>query len=71
MCGRITQKSAPNQLGLKIVDLIEPGQDLEIPAPCFNGAPGQQHWVIRHHPETGKNRLDRLSRSSQRKRTDW
>jgi len=24
MCGRITQKSNPNQLGLKVVNLIEP-----------------------------------------------
>jgi putative SOS response-associated peptidase YedK len=60
MCGRITQKSPPNQLGLKIVDLIEPGQDMYDPTPRYNGAPGQQHWVIRRHPETGKYRLDRL-----------
>jgi putative SOS response-associated peptidase YedK len=60
MCGRITQKSPPNQLGLKIVDLIEPGHDVERRTPRFNGAPGQQHWVIRRHPETGEQRLDRL-----------
>jgi hypothetical protein len=29
MCGRITQKSPANQLGLKIVSLIEP---LDVPA---------------------------------------
>jgi hypothetical protein len=60
MCGRITQKSAPNQLALKIIDLVEPGHDLASPTPCFNGAPGQQHWVIRRNPETGEHRLDRL-----------
>jgi putative SOS response-associated peptidase YedK len=58
MCGRITQKSPPNQLGLKIVDLIEPGH--ENWTPRFNGAPGQQHWVIRRHPETGQHVLNRL-----------
>jgi putative SOS response-associated peptidase YedK len=45
---------------LKIVDLIKPGDVVEDPAPRFNGAPGQQHWVIRRHPETGENGLDRL-----------
>jgi putative SOS response-associated peptidase YedK len=60
MCGRITQKSPPNQLGLRIVDLIEPSHDVENPTARFNGAPGQQHWVIRRHPETCKDRLDRL-----------
>jgi hypothetical protein len=59
MCGRVTQKSPPNQLGLRIVDLIEPGDDVYNPTPPrFNGAPGQQHWVIRRHPETGQRRLD-------------
>ena len=28
--------------------------------PRFNGAPGQQHWVIRQHPKTGERHLDRL-----------
>jgi putative SOS response-associated peptidase YedK len=64
MCGRLTQKSSPNQLGLKIVDLVEPGHDMHDPTPRFNGAPGQQHWVIRRHPETGQRRLDRLWRGS-------
>jgi len=26
----------------------------------FNGAPGQQHWVIRQHPHSGERYLDRL-----------
>jgi putative SOS response-associated peptidase YedK len=58
MCGRITQKSPPSQLGLQIVDLVE--EDLDAP-PRYNGAPGQQHWVIRQHPETGKRVLSRLT----------
>ncbi len=57
MCGRITQKSPPNQLGLSIVSLIEP---LHVP-PRFNGAPGQEQWVIRQHPDTRERTLDRLS----------
>ncbi len=56
MCGRITQKSPPNQLGLSIVSLIEP---LHV-APRFNGAPGQEQWVIRQNPKTGERSLDRL-----------
>lgn len=56
MCGRITQKSPPNQLGLSIVSLIEP---LNVP-PRFNGAPGQEQWVIRQNPKTGEQTLDRL-----------
>lgn len=58
MCGRITQKSNPQLLGLKTATLIEPLD--EPPAPRFNGAPGQQHWVIRQQPRTGERHLDRL-----------
>jgi putative SOS response-associated peptidase YedK len=58
MCGRITQKSNPKVLGLKIVTLVEPLSDAR---PRYNGAPGQDHWVIRQHPETGASTLDRLS----------
>jgi putative SOS response-associated peptidase YedK len=58
MCGRITQKSDPRVLGLKIATLVEPLN--EPPAPRYNGAPGQLHWVIRQHPKTGERRLDRL-----------
>jgi putative SOS response-associated peptidase YedK len=28
--------------------------------PRYNGAPGQEHWVIRQHPKTGERSLDRL-----------
>jgi putative SOS response-associated peptidase YedK len=58
MCGRITQKSNPNRLGLGLttVTLIEPPW---VP-PRYNGAPGQDHWVIRQNPKTGERTLDRL-----------
>jgi putative SOS response-associated peptidase YedK len=58
MCGRITQKSDPNRLGLGLTttNLIEP---LQTP-PRYNGAPGQDHWVIRQNPKTGVRSLDRL-----------
>jgi putative SOS response-associated peptidase YedK len=58
MCGRITQKSNPQKLGLGLttVTLIEP---LQTPA-RYNGAPGQEHWIIRRNPKTGEPMLDRL-----------
>src|SRR5690242_11625327 len=59
MCGRVTQKSNPNRLGLGLttVNLVEPLYGLP---PKYNGAPGQEHWVIRQHPKTGERTLDRL-----------
>ena len=56
MCGRITQKSDLTRLGLGLttMTLIDP-----LP-PRYNGAPGQEHWVIRQHPKTGERSLDRL-----------
>ena len=59
MCGRITQKSNPKVLGLRIATLVEPLCETAI-APRYNGAPGQEHWLIRQHPQTGERRLDRL-----------
>jgi putative SOS response-associated peptidase YedK len=59
MCGRITQKSNPKVLGLGIVTLVEPLYADNTP-PRYNGAPGQEHWVIRQHPKTGEMHLDRL-----------
>ena len=59
MCGRITQKSNPKVLGLRIATLVEPLYADNTP-PRYNGAPGQEHWVIRQHPETGERHLDRL-----------
>jgi putative SOS response-associated peptidase YedK len=58
MCGRITQKSKAGRLGLGLttVTLIEP---LQAP-PRYNGAPGQDHWIIRQNPKTGVRSLDRL-----------
>ena len=58
MCGRFTQKSDPKVLGLGIATLVEPL--VEAP-PRYNGSPGQEHWVIRQHPDTGARTLDRLS----------
>jgi putative SOS response-associated peptidase YedK len=59
MCGRITQKSSPKVLALGLVTErpIEPAAATL----RFNGAPGQEHWVIRRHPETGGYSIDRLS----------
>jgi len=57
MCGRITQKSDPRVLALDVAILIEP---LYEAPPRFNGAPGQEHWVIRQHPKIGERALDRL-----------
>jgi hypothetical protein len=48
MCGRITQKGGELP-GLVTVSLIE-----EQFPPRWNGAPSQQFWVIRRHPETGE-----------------
>lgn len=56
MCGRITQKSPADQLRLRIATLVEPLHE----QPRYNGAPGQEHWVIRQHPKTGERTLDRL-----------
>jgi putative SOS response-associated peptidase YedK len=59
MCGRITQKSNPKVLGLKIATLVEPLYADNTP-PRYNGAPGQEHWVIRQNPKSGERALDRL-----------
>ena len=55
MCGRITQKSPAKQLGLGLI-LVEP---LHVP-PRYNGAPGQDQWVIRQNPKTGERTLQRI-----------
>ena len=62
MCGRITQKSNPRDLGLGLVsvNLIEPLVAGDAVAPRYNGSPGQDHWVIRQNPETGDRTLDKL-----------
>jgi putative SOS response-associated peptidase YedK len=54
MCGRITQKGGELP-GLVTVTLVE-----ELFPPRWNGAPSQDFWVIRQHPETSEYRRDRL-----------
>ena len=56
MCGRITQKSSLLSLGLHIV---RPDRTVGS-APRFNGAPGQEHWVLRRNTKTAEYALDRL-----------
>ena len=64
MCGRITQKSPPDELGLTII--MGTPDDPRVQAekrdwmPRYNGAPGQEHWVIRQNHKSGERSLDRL-----------
>lgn len=60
MCGRITQKSPPDQLGLRIVAGTPDDPRVRDIPPRYNGAPGQEHWVIRQNHKTGERSLDRL-----------
>ena len=55
-----------DQLGLKIIDALDPRDNLvpgdpfgNVP-PRYNGAPSQQLWVIRQNPQTGERSLDLL-----------
>jgi len=65
MCGRVIQRSLPGQLGLKIVEGFDTGDNRapethgNVP-PRYNGAPSQELWVIRRHPVTGERSLDLL-----------
>src|SRR5215211_6729781 len=64
MCGRIIQASPPDLLALRIVSGIE-DRDNRVPAgtnspPRYNGAPSQQHWVIRRNCQTGECSLELL-----------
>src|SRR4051794_1698731 len=66
MCGRVIQASPPDQLGLKIIDALDPRDNRvtrdpfgNVP-PRYNGAPSQQLWVIRQNPQTGERSLDLL-----------
>jgi putative SOS response-associated peptidase YedK len=54
MCGRFTQKSPAKQLGLGLVPLVGP---LHVP-PRYNGAPAQEHLVIRQNSKTGERALE-------------
>src|SRR5215204_3284501 len=66
MCGRVIQASPPDQLGLKIIDALDPrdnrvtGDPFGNVPPRYNGAPSQQLWVIRQNPQTGERSLDLL-----------
>jgi putative SOS response-associated peptidase YedK len=62
MCGRVTQKSNPQQLGLGLVSvsLIERLYTDNTP-PRYNGALGQEHWAIpASMPRRAKRTLGRL-----------
>lgn len=67
MCGRITQKSSPDELGLTIImgtpddPRVQRSERAKAAwGPRYNGAPGQEHWVIRQNHKTGERSLDRL-----------
>ena len=65
MCGRITQKSPPDELRLTIVmgtpdDPRIQNAEKNTWTPLYNGAPGQEHWVIRQNQKTRERSLDRL-----------
>jgi putative SOS response-associated peptidase YedK len=59
MCGRITQKSPPDQLRLTI--LMGTPDDPRVKAKArYNGAPSQELLVIRKHPKIGAFQQDLL-----------
>jgi putative SOS response-associated peptidase YedK len=60
MCGRITQRSSPDELGLKIVLGTPDDPRVTNSKARYNGAPGQEHWVIRQNHKTGERTLDQL-----------
>ena len=55
MCGRFTQKNKH----LPGLETLAGDTDTEH-HPRYNGAPSQDFWVFRRHPETGKYHSDRL-----------
>jgi putative SOS response-associated peptidase YedK len=61
MCGRITQKRGdlPGFVTVLGDDRDNRIKNMERP-PRWNGAPGQDFWVVRHHPETGAHQRDRM-----------
>lgn len=59
MCGRFTQLSETLP-GLDISVSTEADAAGEAPRRRYNGAPSQDFWVIRRHPETGRYHSDRL-----------
>ena len=61
MCGRITQRSGE----LPGLVTVEGYGDSRVKDPRdwvrFNGAPSQEFWIVRRHPETGENQRDRMT----------
>ena len=61
MCGRITQRSGE----LPGLVTVEGYGDSRVKDPRdwvrFNGAPIQEFWIVRRHPETGENQRDRMT----------
>jgi putative SOS response-associated peptidase YedK len=60
MCGRITQKSPPDQLRLTIRMGTPDDSHVTKSKARYNGAPTQDLLVIRKHPKTGEYGLDLL-----------
>src|SRR5919112_3817294 len=61
MCGRITQYSSPEKLGLQIVNGLEDREPrFGNSPPRYNGSPSQELLVIRRDAETRENALDLL-----------
>ena len=60
MCGRITQKSSPDQLRLTIRMGTPDDPRVTKSKARYNGAPTQDLLVIRKHPKTGECGLDLL-----------
>ena len=59
MCGRFTQTDQPLS-GLEIALEAQGTHPEALHCNRFNGAPGQDFWVIQRHPQTGDYRRDRL-----------
>ena len=53
MCGRVTQRSGELP---GLVTVVGDARDSRIKNPWvrYNGAPGQDFWIIRRHPKTGE-----------------
>jgi putative SOS response-associated peptidase YedK len=58
MCGRIIQISPVELLALGLV--LDEDLHAGTGQPRFNGAPGQELWVLRRHPQTESYHFDRL-----------
>ena len=56
MCGRFTQTTGE----LPGLATMASDEALAANTPRYNGAPGQDHWVIRRRPDSAENTRDRL-----------